>query len=123
MKSQAVARPALALFLVACVPAAARAEDVGAIVAALKDEASECRYYMQRCELARAARRQLTATLDSIHAKLSAATADYLQEQMMGAIATVGKYRNDVVTVHNVIAAKHDRPPACLGQCGDVLQP
>ena len=108
----------------------ARAEDVGAIVAALKDEASECRYFMQRCELARAAKRQVSATLDSVQASISsgavrgnAAAADDLQAQMRGAIAAAGKYNDDAETVHNVIAAKHDRAPACLTQCPDVLNP
>ena len=49
---------AVAAIMIVAVPAVTRAEDVGAIVAALKDTASECRYFKQRCALLREAHRQ-----------------------------------------------------------------
>src|SRR5882724_12357466 len=43
---------ALALVIL---PAVTRAEDVGAVAATLRDTASECRYFTQRCARCRAA--------------------------------------------------------------------
>ena len=109
--------------------------DPGGIIAALPDEAAECRYFTQLCQDARTARAAaLTAekkdaaayaawreasrasTLDG-EAQLKA--WERTDEAFKGAYGLWAKVHDEAVGADKVLSAKHTETPACLTACRD----
>lgn len=122
-------RPWLVTLLV-LYPLWAAAEDVAAVAAALRDQASECRYFAQRCEVARRAKERADAWMQKSDAA-KAAPPDPQGDKLASdkALVAEGAFVIDrqmtaieeLVAVQNVIRAKHAKPPECL-RCPGVLK-
>ncbi len=113
-------------------PAAGGATDTAAVVAALPNEAAECRYLLSLCEPAEAAFKKVHA----VTTKLARAQRLPLASRTPGtleALSTVQTQeraaRNEFntrlqqsLTAAAAIRAKHAEPPACFQQCPNVLR-
>lgn len=91
----------------------ARAEDTGAIMAALKDEDSECRYYRQLCDDARQAFAELPAATERTKGGDIAAGQGALDRTLTRARA--------VHEAKVVLQSKHASPPACIHACDGLI--
>lgn len=96
----------VAIFVLAVAPwmtSDACAEDVGAVMAALKDEKSECRY------------------LAGLYERLSESGKGGGDPGM--AIREMNRALDDVSTARGVMRAKHDKMPACADRQGKMGSP
>ncbi len=117
------------------------AGDVAAVVAALPDEASECRYLTQLCQEARASDAADTAAekaavgaekvlyfpgqavIDPERVtKQRLATLSKSQETYRVARVRLIHARNDAIDAAKVVIAKHEQRPSCVQECADVLE-
>jgi hypothetical protein len=103
-------------------------EDVGAVAAALKDEASECRYFQGLCSKAIAAKSEADITSlkmkarteAGIHSRDEIDEADRLVNEGLRVFGQSAAAGRDVTTAREVIRAKHDKPPHCLESCSPL---
>jgi hypothetical protein len=83
------------MILLLLVPILSQAADGGAIAAALKDEAAECRYFLDLCD-------RITAALNR------------------GDLGQVDRLATERYDAGHVIRAKHDKMPECFRQCRGI---
>ncbi|MCC6848273.1 MAG: hypothetical protein IT294_07200 [Deltaproteobacteria bacterium] len=105
-------------------------DGAGATAAALPDEASECRYLLRLCEDAEAARSEASRAIadagSAIEATERSRSPSDLERatdaQRLARIASSrqGLARRKIKSAADVIAAKHQTPPACLKQCSEL---
>lgn len=86
----------LALALALLCPAVVRAEDTAAVMAALKDEASECRYLL------------------SIFADVDKAWKEFGTESLEVATRDTDRETERLTKAEAVMKAKHAKKPACV---------
>ena len=88
--------------------------DVGAVVASLPDEASECRFLLNLCQSYKEL--QKDAKLKGDRAERNLTSENLAAYSAVNSLAT--KYMLDVGTAARVIRAKHDKMPSCFQKCG-----
>lgn len=88
---------AVALSILLLFAARAYAEDAAATMAALKDEKSECRYYLSMCK----------------------AVVGLDQAGQPGAAL---KQMTSLLEARRVMVAKHDKEPSCIKECQTELK-
>ena len=120
------------LGIVLFLPAAGGATDTAAVVAALPNEAAECRYLLSLCQPAetafgkvRAVTTKLTRAQRLPPASRTPATLDAvskLQSQEKAARNEFNTRLQQSVEAAAAIRAKHPEPPACFQQCPNVLR-
>jgi hypothetical protein len=104
------------------------ADDAGPVAAALRDEASECRYLKSLCDDAtnattdqlQAARRFHDAATAFIANPLNRAAQDEesaAERANNAAPIVTAHFTHDLIQAATVIRAKHDKMPACFSEC------
>lgn len=104
-----------ALLLAIPVPAFA---DPAAVGAALKDEASECRYFHQVCADTKRAADISDKSTDAMKADPTRAKTDIAEAELAEELAALKK----LAELRDVLRAKHAKAPKCLTEC-DLLRP
>lgn len=137
----------IALALVPLFVTAARADDIGSTMAALKDTKAECRYLAELCGDLRASSDILAQKIEvargaTATAKASIAGANRITPEaaaarrdaqnaitLMNAAETLNRQKlMDLTAAAKVLKAKREKMPACVNECVDskgekVLQP
>jgi hypothetical protein len=123
--------PAGVLGVVWFLPAGGRATDTAAVVAALPDEAAECRYLLSLCQLAAVAFSKVRA----VTTKLAHAQRLPPESHTPATLEALSKLQAQETVVRNefnlrlaetleaaaAMRAKHEQPPTCFQQCSHVL--
>jgi len=112
-------------------PAAGRATDTAAVVAALLDEAAECQYLLSLCQPAEAALRKLQAVTrqrersehlpPASRTPASLEALSKLQTQEKAARNNFDTRLQQSLEAATAMRAKHAEVPACFQQCPHVL--
>ncbi len=114
----------LTLMLLLSFPNMTWSADTAAVAAALKDEASECRYLLRMCQEGRDIKRRSDESMVEVEA---AKTSNDVNR--MALATSAGRYllnatvekQGEVFEAMKVIRAKHDEMPKCFEQCSDVI--
>lgn len=130
-------RRSLVFFVYLLFPVGFAIADPASVAAALKDEASECRYLVRMCRDHRATlthmtnlRKETEATLPSDEEILKMTAQereDFLskiEDQKRNLIVVADKLLKESVQISEamqVIRAKHETMPTCFEQCSDVV--
>jgi hypothetical protein len=117
----------IVLVLLASLPPTALAGDAGTIAAALKDEASECRYFLHLCAEAErngmeanattARLREATAKMKANGNRHNVEAANQLSAQAEAYVAEIYRLAKERYEAGQVIRAKHEKMPECFRQC------
>lgn len=114
---------------VLAVPCISAAEDVGAIMAAFRDQKTECRYLDKLAGNVEGAAKNVAQAMEATKANIAAgnslsyeaakreraiaaATGTDLDGSLNGFMRSVG----DFGTAVQVLESKHDKPPACVAK-------
>ncbi len=105
--------PPLALAFAFLCPAVVRAEDTAAVMAALKDEASECRYMLALCSDLDRASERLSAAVKPVQEGRNTA---YDNAMSSDALREVDQQSDRFIKALDILKAKHSKKPGCFAK-------